>query len=131
VLAVPKDTVQSNIQNIALAVDDTSIEKHKPFMQLLTRQTGAQMHIVHVKLHREDALQTQGLFQELNPQHHTVTNEDFIAGMEEFLNTNDIELLVIMPHEHSWMERVFFKTHTAELLEKIRIPILSVPEGKK
>lgn len=130
VIAVPEQVTECNIQNIALAVDDPGIEKQRPFIEKLVQQTGAGLHVVHVKQHRNDAMQTGNLLQGLQPQHHIVTNEDFVSGMEHFLNTHSIDLLVIMPHEHSWMERVFFKTHTAELLEKIRIPILSVPEQK-
>jgi nucleotide-binding universal stress UspA family protein len=130
VIAVPEQVTQGNIQSIALAVDDAGIERQRPFIETLVQQTGAKVHIVHVKQHRSDALQTQNLLQELQPQHHTITNEDFVTGIEQFLGTHNIDLLVIMPHEHSWMERVFFKTHTVELLEKIRIPILSIPEQK-
>jgi nucleotide-binding universal stress UspA family protein len=130
VLAVPEAATECRIQQVALAVDDESAHQHVAVLEQLLQRLGASLHLVHVQLHNKEAHTSAPILLHLNPQCHVVQAEDFAKGMEQFLQTHRIDLLAMMPHEHSWMERVFFKTHTAELLEKIRIPILCVPEGK-
>jgi hypothetical protein len=36
--------------------------------------------------------------------------------------------MIILPHHHSFMERLLYKTHTAELIQKLPIPVLTMPQ---
>lgn len=128
VLAVPEAISGCSIRQIALAVDDQSPYQNSDVIEKMVRGFTAALHIVHVVVPGEKEKMPLTILPDLNPQRHEIKAEDFVSGMKEFLHTHRIDLLIIMPHEHSWMERVFFKTHTAELLEKIRIPVLCVPE---
>ena len=65
----------------------------------------------------------------MNPVHKTIRNEEFVHGIERYVKSNNIDLLIILPHKHSVIERLFFKTHTTELIQKIQIPILCIPEN--
>ncbi len=129
VIVVPQNTKTLSLSNIAFAVDDSNVHKHQSLIQKLCAAANARLHIVHVKEYNENRLHTQDIFKELQPQLHTITNENFVAGIKHFLQTHSIDLLIIIPHQHSWMERVIFKTHTADLLEKVSIPIMCLPEG--
>ncbi len=128
VIVVPQTTATFSLTNIALAVDDSNVHMHQPAIQKLCAATSASLHIVHVKQYHENRLHTQDIFKELKPQLHTITNESFVSGIKQFLHNHAIDMLIIIPHQHSWMERIFFKTHTADLLEKVSIPIMCLPE---
>jgi hypothetical protein len=37
----------------------------------------------------------------------------------------------MMPHKHDWLERLFKKSKTKEMIFQIHIPILILPESKE
>ena len=58
----------------------------------------------------------------------TVIHENFREGLEQFVSEEKIDLLISIPHQHSWLEKWFFKTHTPQLLNHLNIPVMCVPE---
>ncbi len=50
------------------------------------------------------------------------------TGVERYLNKHPADLLVIVPHQHSIMERLFYKTHSAKLMLHASIPVLALPD---
>jgi len=44
------------------------------------------------------------------------------------LQQNNIDMLMVLPHKHSFLERLGSKTHTEELLGKITIPVVCIAD---
>ena len=98
-------------------------------LKKLVTELNIQLHIVHVKQEKSASLQVDKLVSELNSKYSTIYNHEFVQGIESYIQNNNIDLLIILPHKHNLMERLFFKTHTKELLKKISIPIMCVCEN--
>jgi nucleotide-binding universal stress UspA family protein len=127
VLAIPASVKKAQFANIALAIDDPEASFPEARIMEITNDLKAVLHIVHVQSKKEDS-------KELNPatlRHagiNVIRDDEFIHGIQSFISTKQIDLLILLPHKHSVVERLFFKTHTAELMEKLQIPLLCINE---
>ena len=128
VIVVPDQTSNTNINQVALAVDDLKDvlpqQKIKNFIEALE----AQLHIVHVQVNQSVSKEMDELVSFLNSKCHTIHDEDFLNGIQTYLQQNNIDLLITIPHKHSFVERLTFRTHTEELLKKLTIPIACISE---
>jgi nucleotide-binding universal stress UspA family protein len=125
VIAVPNIKISFQAKNIALAVDDSGLGNQQDIIKNFVEQLKAQLHIINVQT-KDNTTGCLELLPELNPSCHTIKDEDFVHGIQSYLQSNNIDLLMILPHKHSLVERLLFKTHTAELLEKLQLPIISI-----
>ena len=126
VIAVPDSTTSFRLANLALAADDTASTIPETTIREFVQSASSRMHIVHVQEGGGDTLYLKNLLPDLHPVYRTIRNEDFLHGIETYVRTHDIDLLIIHPHKHSFLERLFFKTHTAELVEKLKIPVMTI-----
>jgi nucleotide-binding universal stress UspA family protein len=128
VISVPDNTTGFTLKNIALATDGSHLSEHTETIKKFVQQVSAQLHIIHVTESKKETVDVKDAFTELNAVHQTIKDEDFVHGIESYVYTHAIDMLMILPHKHSLMERLFFKTHTPELIQKIKVPIMCVPE---
>lgn len=49
--------------------------------------------------------------------------------IEEFVASNGMDWLIVVPRKHSYLEQLFGKTHTETLVQKTTVPILALHEG--
>lgn len=130
VIVVPDRSSEVQIENIALAIDSaiesTPIQKIKNIIV----QLKAQLHLIHVQSEKGSTLNTDQLCAELNAKCQTIYDHEFVRGIENYIQENSIDMLMILPHRHNIIERLFYKTHTPELLQKVSIPILSIREDE-
>ena len=129
VIVVPDRFLNQKIKSSALAIDASvetvCVEKIKK----LVNELKTHLHIIHVKQEKSASLQVKELISELNSQYSTIYDHEFIHGIESYITENEIDLLIILPHKHNLVERLFLKTHTKELLKKISIPIMCICEN--
>jgi len=131
VLSVPNTIQPTTIANAVVATDLT---KHSNDVldktQNIIESLGCRLHVVHVKNHNED-VSTDDL-RNILPYENAIYNilkaDDFSDGISQYISENKINLLIFFPHHHNLMEKLFFKTHTAELVDEINIPMLSIRE---
>jgi nucleotide-binding universal stress UspA family protein len=129
VIVVPDRSTLNEPRNAVLAVDASveklSIEKIKVLANLLK----IRLHVIHVKSEKTATLNLGDVLTELSADYTTIYDHEFVHGVESYINGNNIDLLIILPHKHNLVERLFFKTHTKELLNKIAIPIMCIGEN--
>jgi nucleotide-binding universal stress UspA family protein len=53
--------------------------------------------------------------------------ESISMAIDKYIQENQIDLLVTVPHFHTWMDRVLIGSETKELASVIQIPIMSLP----
>lgn len=128
VIVVPDRSSEIQLKNITLAIDaaieNTPIQKIKSIIAELKTQ----LHIIHVQSEKGSTLDTDQLCIELNAKCQTIYDHEFVRGIENYIQENSIDMLMILPHKHNIIERLFYKTHTPELLQKIYIPIMCINE---
>jgi len=64
-----------------------------------------------------------------NPhQYYFSDNSDVLKALDLFLHEKNPDLLVLLPHKHSFIDKVFSKSITSELAMEAPLPILSLPD---
>ena len=128
VIVVPDTGKNYKFENIGLAVDslETSVPQDK--IKMLTSTLNAALHLVHVQTEKNSGENFHSHMQENNSL-TIIKDDEFVHGIESFVNEKQIDMLIIIPHKHSLVEKIFFKTHTKELMEKMSIPIMCIPES--
>jgi nucleotide-binding universal stress UspA family protein len=128
VITVPDSTKAYRLSGIALASDGSPLGEHESVIRNLILETGAKLHVIHVKESGSDQTAITNILQDLNPVCQTITSEDFIEGISNYLEKNQVDMLMVIPHKHSFIERFLFKTHTAELIRKVPYPVITLGE---
>jgi nucleotide-binding universal stress UspA family protein len=129
VIVVPDRFHGYEIKNSALAIDSSVENVCVQKIKTLVAELNTQLHIVHVKQEKSASLQVDKLVSQLNGKYSTIYDHEFVHGIESYIKNNNIDLLIILPHKHNLVERLFLKTHTKELLKKISIPVMCVCEN--
>lgn len=131
VIAVPKDHTRYGLRKIVLAADLLDIAKI-PTSKIveITQMLGAELELVHVAPHNEKtAKNMQPLLQRLlplQPACHTVHHENVKTGLLQYLEKNSTDLLMVLPHEHNIVERLFFKLHTDDIVKNAPVPVMAI-----
>jgi nucleotide-binding universal stress UspA family protein len=124
VIVVPDTFTNREIRNVALAVDEPEDELPEAMIRSFVGALDAALHIIHVQIPDTEQKEYSALASQLNARYTVVYNDQFFNGVESYLKENQIDLLITLPHKHSIVERLVFKTHTEELLKKLSIPIV-------
>lgn len=132
VLIVPHDVPFQQIKVITYASDlSYSINPRlfEPMLSLL-KAFNARLQIVHIRHHgnkpAEEASKTAvlQLFAPQQPAFDEITNQSIMAGLRTYMDTNPAELLVMVSHKHTLLERLFTRDHTAQMAYKTNRPLL-------
>lgn len=131
VIAVPKDYKRFGLRKIVLAADLLDVDK-VPTQRIIevTQQLGAQLDLVHVATSNasthEAAQQLIQRLQPLQPNFHTVQHQNVKDGLVQYLQETETDLLMVLPHEHNIVERLFFKLHTDDLVRNAPVPVMAI-----
>jgi len=129
VIVVPDRAHNYQMKNAALAIDASVETVCVQKIKMIINELKTQLHIIHVKQEKSASLQVNNLISQLNSKYTTIYDHEFVHGIETYIGENNIDLLIILPHKHNLMERLFLKTHTKELLRKISIPVMCICEN--
>jgi nucleotide-binding universal stress UspA family protein len=55
-------------------------------------------------------------------------DSDVRHALNEFIQKHDANMLVMMPHKHGWLEHLFRKSETKDMILHTKIPLLVLPE---
>lgn len=128
IFAVP-DKASYHLANAALAVDlqhEATFPEQK--IGRLLEELQVNLHIIHVRNKNEEDVsdRLRRVMPGLHPQYHMIDDDHFLHGIQAFIREHNIDLLITIPQKHSMMERLFYRTHTTELVQELDIPILSI-----
>jgi nucleotide-binding universal stress UspA family protein len=139
-LAYPVITVQRGasfqpLKTIVLATDLQNVDK-TPAVRIIemVKLFTASLHVVHIN-NKKEAEETPDrlvkLLQEAAPIYTSIQDNNVRHGLETYIKQVAADLLIILPHEHTWIEKFFFKLHTKDLVNHSPIPVLCIPETAK
>jgi nucleotide-binding universal stress UspA family protein len=133
VLIVPHDVPFRPVKVVTYASDlsyKINPRLFEPLLDLL-KAFNARLQIVHIRHHQEskatdDAAKTTllQLFATQQPAFDMVTNASIMAGLRDYMDTHPGELLVMVSHKHTLLERLFTRDHTAQMAYKTNRPLL-------
>ena len=133
VISVPAETHAGSPKNIVLATDLTNVNE-VPVAKIIEviQSLKATLHIVHISEKSEAVKdpnateQLLNMLKEVEPVFHTVADENVIHGLQTYVEQNNIDLLLALPHKHNLYERLFFKLHADGLIGKMSVPVMCV-----
>lgn len=79
----------------------------------------------------EESLKLDTLLSGLNPVYDFIENKDVNEGISSFAEKNNMDLLITMPKKHSFIERLFEKSTTRDLIHQTHIPLLCIHKLRK
>jgi nucleotide-binding universal stress UspA family protein len=128
VISVPQSSTQHEIKTVVFAIEakpsENTLKRIKNFIETVQ----AQLHVIHISQKDETDFDLKNIAPDLNYTGHVIHNSEFIPGIQAYINIHKADLLMVIPHHHTLLERLFFKTHTKEVVEQITIPVVSMPE---
>ena len=66
----------------------------------------------------------------LDPEYEYPERKSIPDALDEVINIHHIDMLAMVPHKHSLLERLFIKSNTRSMIFKTHIPLLILPELK-
>ncbi|MBI4944953.1 MAG: universal stress protein [Bacteroidetes bacterium] len=136
VLAIPKDTRYKKIQKIVLAYDyhhemkENVMKKFKEFVELFKAKVLVLNVVSPTEVPAyEKAVVGVTIENSLKDTEHTVffpSAEDISEEINEFADAHQCDLLVMVPHKHKLLERLFRKSNTKQMSFHTHIPLLTL-----
>ena len=139
-LVIPEDATYMAIKQMALATDiDVETDEHTvDLLQNIGEKYTAKLFIVRVLKDNMDLAveltnRSERLLYKLkllNPEYVYPRANDVVKGLEDFATGHDIQMLALIPHQHTIFERLFLKSDTRKMIFHTHIPLLILPELK-
>lgn len=137
VLAIPDGYSFTPIKNIAFASDyqPTKSGQLNPLKQV-AEKFNAHIHIINVtdkveKTTVEEAstgIQLDHFLENVSHSFHLEDNDNVFEGIQNYIDTHPIDMLSIIPRQHSFLDKLFTSSVSKKLALKANIPILSFRE---
>ncbi|NBL65078.1 universal stress protein [Flavobacterium sp. NST-5] len=134
ILTVPKEAHFSAIKNIAF----TNLYREKDFQTLerisiIAKKLNATIKSIYVKISSSDITEDdiqmfQNRASHLNVQFFVIPHDDVRETIEDFLATQQIDLLAILTSIRGFFAELFSSSLTQKLSSEIEVPILSLHE---
>ncbi|MEJ5960948.1 universal stress protein [Pedobacter immunditicola] len=133
-LIIPSLAPVGKVDSIMLACELKDISDRLPTVQLkaIVKTFNASFYIVNVNQNENTAApelikeQTDlhRLLDELQPEFHYIENKDIVAGLLEFADVHQIDLIVAVPKQRGLLERLFHESATKKIAIKATKPLL-------
>jgi nucleotide-binding universal stress UspA family protein len=68
------------------------------------------------------------LLQDLHPRYHFLQKEDVVDAITEFSETNNLDLVIVIPKKHKLLEGIFHKSSSAGLVKHSHVPVIAIHE---
>lgn len=139
VLAIDSHVKFKSPEHILLACDYEGLEDKSILKPLkdFTKLFKAKLHILNVvpALEKEasitkavEGMKLKHYFEEVNHEFHFIENDDVIDGINRYVKKNDIDLIAMIPREHSFIKNLFKEPHTKQMAFHTHLPLLTLHE---
>lgn len=140
VIVVPPGGRFTPYKKIGLTTDFKAVVDKTPVVPVraLVNFFNAELHVLHVDYKQrnfnpgvpEQTLNLDMLLSGMNPTYDFIENKNVNEGINEFSEKNNIDLIITIPQKHSFLESLFEKSITRELLHHTHIPVMCIRNEK-
>lgn len=134
VIVVDREQAFTEPRKIVLATDFETIPDRATFRKLETLTTAfkAHLHVLHVHNGpiKDGSEKREALKEQLGGIQYSfcyAENADVIRGINEFVEKLKMDMVVMLPHRHTFVERIFRESNTTRLAFHSQVPILTLP----
>lgn len=133
-ITVPPEIKFTSIKKIGLACDFEKVTDTIPVEEIktLVNDLNAELHILNTgkkNVYNPDIVFESGLLQEmmtsLKPSFHFTSNPDIDEGIIDFSERNHIDLLLVLPKRHGFIESITHRSHSKELVLHSHVPVMA------
>jgi nucleotide-binding universal stress UspA family protein len=137
VIVVPPGTSFKAIRKIGLACDFKDVDSIPvDYIKMIVREFGAELHVLNVESknkHDHDKIMQgasvlKNLLNDVNPVYDFLQHDHVVEGINEFADSNNLDVLMVMPRKHKFLDSLFSKSKSKELVSHAHIPIVSIHE---
>jgi nucleotide-binding universal stress UspA family protein len=138
IVVPPGKEYGKGIKKIGFACDFDKVVETTPiqFIKSMVKEFGAELHVLNVDYESrhfkpetpEESLMLHTLLEGLNPSYHFINHVDIEDGINEFVEENNIDLLITIPKKHKLLDSLFKHSSTKELVTQSHVPVMCVHE---
>ncbi|HWN88031.1 MAG TPA: universal stress protein [Chitinophagaceae bacterium] len=138
IVVPPGKEYGTGIKKIGFACDFDKVVETTPiqFIKTMVKEFGAELHVLNVDYEGrhfkpetpEESLMLHTLLEDLNPSYHFINHVDIEDGINEFVDENNIDLLIAIPKKHKLLDGLFKQSSTKQLVTQAHVPVMCVHE---
>lgn len=138
VIVVPPGTTYHGIRKIGLACDFENIVQSTPvdYIKNIVREFGADLYVLNVQDIEQDYLEDavmdtaylDAMLEDVSPKYVQLTGKDVVESINSFAEHNNLDLVMVIPKKHRFIDSLFHKSQSRELITHAHIPIVSIHE---
>lgn len=138
IVVPPGKEYGSGIKKIGFACDFDKVVESTPiqFIKNMVKEFGAELHVLNVDYigkhfkpgTPEESILLHELLADLNPNYHFIEHADIEDGINEFVDKNNIDLLITIPKKHKLLDSLFKQSSTKQLVTQSHVPVMCVHE---
>jgi nucleotide-binding universal stress UspA family protein len=138
IVVPPGKEFGKGIKKIGFACDFKQVVETTPvqFIKQMVKEFNAELHVLNVDFENkqfrpetpEQSLLLHTMLEDVNPNYHFISQMDVEDGLNEFAETNNLDLLIAIPKKHKLLESLFNKSSTKQLVVQSHIPVMCVHE---
>jgi len=138
VLIIPPDAKFTGLKKVVLTSDFKDVARTTPFIGLkkILDTFEPELDILnvdsehYVELTDEYKIEREAMEDKLgsyNPNFSFLRSYDFLDGINNYVETRDIDAIVTIPRKHNFVSQLFKTSHTKKLAYHSNVPIFTVP----
>lgn len=137
VIGVPEEFTLRDTRHVMIATDMITMipAEGLKFIKDFLQRTGARLTVFHARdkselvlpeeskalEHFRSQFATEPVVKTLRPHQH------ISQCIDEYIAEHGVDLLVTLPHAHTWLDRMLIGSETSELASIVKVPIMSLP----
>jgi nucleotide-binding universal stress UspA family protein len=126
------------IKKIGFACDFNEVVATTPAGRIIeiVKTFNAELHVLNVLYKEgqikpevtEQSLLLDTMLAEIKPVYHFIRHRDIEDGINEFAETNNLDLIIAIPKKHKLLEGIFKPSSTRQLVFQSHVPVMCVHE---
>lgn len=141
VIVIPPGTTYNGIRRIGLACDFKNVVQSTPveYIKNLVKEFGADLYVLNVQDKSDDdtdleepptmdAVYLDSMLEEVRPNYVQLTGKNVVDSITSFAENNNLDLVMVIPKKHRFIDSLFHKSQSKELITHAHIPIVSIHE---
>jgi nucleotide-binding universal stress UspA family protein len=134
-ITVPPKASFSSVKKIGLACDLNKIFDHEAIdeIKMLVQDFNAELHVLNTgkeKILDPNTIFEPGMLQEmlegLRPVYEFIGDNNTDEGILQFAQEKNIDLLLVLPKRHSFLEAMIHKSHTKHFVLHSHVPVMAL-----
>ncbi len=137
-IVVPKNAYFRSVNKICFACDLKNVATSTPLLaiKVFAKLFNSEIHILNIDYkNRNYTADTpseievlNAMFDQIVHKFHFIENENVQDAINDFIESNEMDMVIMLPKKHGFFESLFKKSQTKEMLYQSQIPVLALQQ---